>query len=139
MALASSLAWRFDRFTEPVIEKLVTSKDETGDREPKKDERLLCSACSHPITRAQARTSVDGTHEHRFTNPHGIRFHLGCYTEAPGCRPVGTATEEHTWFPGHAWRVVVCASCRQHLGWSFYSPDGGRFFGLIVGRLSPPA
>ena len=137
MAIGLSLAWRFDRLTESVIEKLVRSKQDAGEREPNKDERLLCSACSHPITRPQARTAVDGTHEHRFTNPHGVRFRIGCYAEAPGCRPMGAATDEHTWFPGHVWRIVVCANCRQHLGWSFHGRDGGRFFGLIVERLSP--
>ncbi len=136
MAIGSAPAWRFERLTGDVLEKLVTSKDKAGEGQPKKDERLYCSACGFPITRAQARIAVNGAHEHQFTNPHGIRFRVGCYEEAPGCRPRGAATDEHTWFPGYAWRVTVCASCQQHLGWDFNGPNAGRFFALIVDRLS---
>lgn len=137
MAIGLSLAWRFDRLTDGVIEKLVTSKDEEGERRPKKDERLYCSACRYTITRKHERISVNGAHEHQFTNPQSISFRVGCYSDAPGCRHIGEATDEHTWFPGYAWRVVVCGGCQQHLGWDFHGRDTGRFFGLIVDRLSP--
>ncbi|XP_022788151.1 uncharacterized protein LOC111328060 isoform X3 [Stylophora pistillata] len=30
-----------------------------------------------------------------------------------------TAFEEHSWFPGYAWRVAVCPQCGAHMGWSF--------------------
>ncbi len=134
--LTLALNWHFERFTDDVIEKLVKSKDETGEGQPKKDERLYCSACKYPITRKHARITVNGAHEHYFMNPHGISFRIACFTEAPGCVNIGQATEEHSWFPGYAWRVAVCESCQQHLGWGFHGPDAGRFFGLIVNRLS---
>ena len=136
IAAVPPLVWHFDRLDDDAIEKLVVSDEETGEREPKKNERLYCAACGYPITHRQARKPVNGAHEHQFTNPHGISFHIGCYAEAPGCVQVGEATEEHSWFPGHAWRIAGCASCQQHLGWGFHGRDGGRFFGLIVDRLS---
>ncbi len=136
MATDLSLEWHFERLTDDAIDKLVKSKDESGEGQPKKDERLYCSACSHTITRKRARTTVNGAHEHQFTNPRGISFRIGCYAEAPGCVNVGQATDEHTWFSGHAWRVAVCGGCKQHLGWGFHGRDKARFFGLIVNRLS---
>ena len=136
MATALPLVWQFDRLGNDVINKLVTSEEEADEHQPAKNDRLYCAACGYPITHKQARKSMSGNHEHQFTNPHGISFRIGCFAEAPGCVHVGDATEEHTWFPGHAWRIAICASCQQHLGWGFHGRDGSRFFGLIVDRLS---
>lgn len=101
----------------------------------KQEKRLFCAACRHPVTHLDERIPVQGNHEHRFTNPHGITYHIGCYREAAGCSAVGEGTKEFSWFPGHAWRIVLCANCRTHLGWRFHSGDE-YFHGLIVNRLT---
>lgn len=101
----------------------------------KKEQRLFCAACRHPVTHQDQRIAVAGGHEHRFTNPHGITFHIGCFREAAGCAPTGEATTEYTWFAGYAWRIALCVNCRAHLGWRFDS-DGDYFHGLVVARLS---
>lgn len=100
-----------------------------------KDERLFCSTCRHPVTHLNQRIAVGGGHEHRFTNPHGISYRVGCFGAAGGCSAVGVATTEFTWFPGYAWRIACCARCRTHLGWEFQS-DSDYFHGLIVNRLT---
>ena len=63
-------------------------------------------------------------------------FLIGCFNEAPGCRPAGPASSDFTWFPGFRWRIACCEGCRIHLGWSF--GDGGEagFHGLILNRLA---
>ena len=101
----------------------------------KKERRLFCAACRHPVTHQDERIPVQGGHEHSFTNPHGITYHIGCFRNAGGCAPVGEATAEFTWFPGYAWRVALCAHCRAHLGWRFQS-ESDYFHGLIVARLT---
>lgn len=102
---------------------------------PKKERRLFCAGCRHPVTHQDERIPMQGGHEHRFTNPHGITYHIGCYREAAGCSAIGEATAEFTWFPGYAWRIALCGNCRTHLGWRFQS--GGEYFhGLIVNRLT---
>lgn len=101
----------------------------------KKEKRLFCAACRHPVTHQDQRIPVQGAHEHRCTNPHGITYHIGCFHEAAGCATIGEATLENTWFPGYAWRIALCANCRVHLGWRFQSPDD-YFHGLIVARLT---
>lgn len=106
-----------------------------ADVKPKKEMRLFCAACRHPVTHQDQRMAVAGGHEHRFTNPHGITFHIGCYREATGCAPVGAAVAEFSWFRGYAWRIALCANCRTHLGWRFQS-DSDYFHGLIVARLT---
>jgi hypothetical protein len=78
---------------------------------------------------------VQGAHEHRCTNPHGITYYIGCFHEAAGCTAIGEATTEYTWFPGYVWRVALCANCRAHLGWHFQSRDD-YFHGLIMARLT---
>ncbi len=97
---------------------------------------IVCGHCGHPVTREQARTSVGGSHVHRFANPHGIQFEIGCFSEAGGCYQIGPPTEAHTWFKAHAWRIALCGGCGIHLGWGFHSRQGGRFYGLILERLA---
>ncbi|MCP4043747.1 MAG: hypothetical protein GY731_17620 [Gammaproteobacteria bacterium] len=103
----------------------------------KKEKNLRCAKCGHPITRETARITVNSAHEHGFINPSGFSFHIGCFSEAPGCGLVGEATDEHSWFPGYTWRIALCAGCGIHLGWDFHSAGSDRFYGLITGMLTP--
>lgn len=103
---------------------------------PAQSRRLLCAACGHVVTDRNQRIAVLGAHEHNFTNPHGITFHIGCFRDAGGCAAVGDATAEFSWFPGYAWRVALCTNCQTHLGWRFQM-DQDYFLGLIVNRLTP--
>lgn len=131
MALVPTLLF-FDPATEsekkPALKKQVNIN-------PKKEKRLFCATCRHPITHQDERIPVQGGHEHRFTNPHGITYHIGCYREAAGCSVVGESTAEFTWFPGYAWRIALCANCQTHLGWRFQTA-GEYFHGLILNRLT---
>ena len=94
---------------------------------------LRCAACGEPIVRETARLVVNGSHEHSFLNPSGLRFIVGCWSSAPGCLSDGERSTVWTWFPGFAWQVEVCRSCSVHLGWSFHA--GSTFYGLIRDRL----
>lgn len=131
MALAPTLLC-FDPQTgedkKPAVKRSANTK-------PEKEKRLFCAACRHPVTHQDERIPVQGAHEHRCTNPQGITYHIGCFHEAAGCTAIGAATMEYTWFPGHAWRIALCAHCRAHLGWRFQSRDD-YFHGLIVARLT---
>ncbi|XP_053675288.1 protein cereblon [Anopheles nili] len=33
--------------------------------------------------------------------------------------PVERPSTNFSWFPGYAWQIIVCANCRQPLGWKF--------------------
>lgn len=94
---------------------------------------LYCRYCRHRITAADAAMAVNGGQVHVRTNPAGIRYEFGCFSRAPGCVAAGTATSEHTWFPGYAWQIALCGGCGEHLGWRFRGDSG--FFGLILNRL----
>ena len=127
---------------------------------------IVCAACGGSITSPEHRIAVHGAHEHRFMNPAGILFHIGCFAHAIGCTIVGPDSLEYPWFPGFAWRFAMCGSCGQHLGWHFRKeaearergralPDRAHrgslkepsqgsfledgFFGLILDRLRQPA
>ena len=78
--------------------------------------------------------AVAGAHAHTFTNPHGLRFHIGCFATATGCIAAGEPTTYFSWFPGYAWQVENCGSCGEHLGWRFRSPED-EFHGFILDRL----
>ena len=131
LAIAPTLLF-FDPHAEEDKKQAVKRRATT---KPKKEKRLFCSACRHPVTHQDERIPVQGGHEHTFTNPHGITYHIGCFRAAAGCTAIGAATTEYTWFPGYAWRVALCAHCRTHLGWHFQS-EADYFHGLIVGRLT---
>lgn len=77
---------------------------------------------------------MSGSHEHRFTNPDGFRFRIGCFSEASGLAKFGPSTLEHTWFAGYSWQVELCGGCREQLGW-FYRSDEHSFHGLILDNL----
>lgn len=103
---------------------------------PKPEKALICSKCSAPITREQARMDVNGSHEHSFFNPHGIVFMIGCFSEAPGCKPMSQPSSDFTWFPGYHWRICACYQCSTHLGWDFGQAGVTMFYGLILDRLA---
>lgn len=94
---------------------------------------LACSHCLTPITTSVSRVSVGGADAHTFVNPHGLRFHIGCFARA-ACVTRGEASTYWTWFPGHSWQVECCPACGGHLGWLFRSADS-LFHGLILDRL----
>ena len=101
-----------------------------------KEERLiLCATCGNPITTAESIITVDGKHIHRFTNPAGVTFEIGCFSSADGCAVYEDSTNEATWFEGFSWSESVCSNCFSHLGWLYEAGDN-IFFGLILDNIS---
>ena len=127
----------FDELDEGALERLLREERVSSGR----GRWLRCTACKRRVTSAGARMSLQGGHEHSFTNPHGIIFRIGLFQEAVGCSLHGAATETWTWFRGYAWQIGVCRSCRIHLGWGFRAIPGttdgspAYFYGLILDRL----
>jgi hypothetical protein len=104
---------------------------------PQQAPDILCRRCLQAVTTTDQRISVDGAHRHVFANPHGLVFEIGCFAQVSNCAASGPATDEFTWFAGHAWQVVLCARCLTHLGWVF-DAVADRFYGLIAARLIEP-
>jgi hypothetical protein len=97
---------------------------------------IYCGTCSNVISRVQERIDVNGSHQHWFTNPYGLEFHLGCFANALGCEISGRPEAADTWFMGYYWRIAGCAECHTHLGWYFARASGADFFyGLIFDRI----
>jgi hypothetical protein len=95
----------------------------------------VCATCGQLVTFEEARIHVLDSHEHRFMNPAGLLFHIGCFAEAPGCLVVGAPSDDYAWFPGFAWQLALCAACADHLGWFFQGRGAAPFFGLRLDRL----
>ncbi len=115
----------------PDWEALADTKEDDADALAP---RLCCRACGEPITEPDARIQMAGRHHHRCTNPLGHRFEIGCFAHAAGCRCLGPATREHTWFAGYGWRIALCSGCGNHLGWR-YESVASEFYGLILDQL----
>lgn len=132
----SNLWWTFDTLDDETYKDLLSEKQRSPAKEPEK--RLCCKMCGQAITREKDKIERDGAHMHLFTNPHGLRFHIGCFRDVSGCVEIGKSTEEFTWFLGYGWRIALCGSCHEHLGWNFRSDGSDRFYGLILNRLAYP-
>ncbi len=115
-----------------VVETILEGPD-TKDRE-EEHSGIYCRFCGHGITGIEQKTSRQGSHRHVFTNPSGITFEIGIFSDVPGCVNVTEPTFEFTWFKGYAWQVSICAHCGNHLGWFWQSTDDA-FFGLILDRI----
>lgn len=128
------------RFLRPIqlrpaqVDASAASQDQSADDE---QQGLLCSTCRSLITHEDQAISINGRHQHAFFNPAGIAFEIRCFQRAPGVRPQGTTSIEFSWFAGHTWQIVLCATCHTHLGWQFVGQAGSsEFYGLIASRLS---
>ena len=109
--------------------KDILERDKAPDRD-----LLYCATCSHVVGSNADRTEVNGSFDHILTNPHGFRFHLGCYAQALGCTIAGNRTAADTWFMGYEWRFANCAECNTHLGWYFDRADHF-FYGIVLDRV----
>ena len=100
---------------------------------------IYCATCSTVIGRNVDRIEVNGSHDHRFTNPYGFLFHIGCYRDALGCSIAGAPEAADSWFLGFQWRMAACGECQRHLGWYFDGVTPGAendfFYGLILNRI----
>jgi len=122
----------FDRLGNANAEQQI---DEATRRNGGEGVDLCCRHCTQAITSNHARVNKRGHHSHVFTNPHGQRFEIGCFSHAAGCLCRGEAHLEHTWFPGYAWRIALCNRCGSHLGWRF-EDSASMFYGLILAELT---
>lgn len=93
----------------------------------------LCAFCLSRVANEKARFLYNGRDEFVFSNPAAVEFEIVTFSEVHCCRPSGTPTLEHTWFPGHAWSFCLCAECGQHLGWFYHGPYC--FAGLIKEKI----
>jgi len=107
---------------------------ETRQEKTERDKAIKCKLCGFGITSESAKIRISELHVHTFENPSGIIYTFGCFHEAPGITTVGTASYEHTWFPGYSWQIIICSNCGEHLGWLFRNSDA--FFALIVDKLA---
>ena len=99
------------------------------------DERnFFCVYCNSLITNSNFQIKINTSHRHTFPNPHGIVFEIGCFKEAMGCSALKESSNEFSWFSGYNWRIAVCSSCLNHLGWLFTS-NANSFFGLILEKI----
>jgi len=105
------------------------------ERESGSEEAILCRQCHQVLTNPSERTSIQGSHQHTFANPHGVVFQIGCFRSVRNCGYVGPATSEWSWFRGYSWRILVCSMCLTHLGWLYASNGNESFSGLILDRI----
>ncbi|KAA3629170.1 MAG: hypothetical protein DWQ09_02605 [Proteobacteria bacterium] len=132
MSTADHPTWRLlDRLGRAGTDALFDPRQDSSEKE---GAYLCCRACSHRVTELEARTRRAGHHRHRFINPQGHLFEIGCFGDAVDSRLYGPAIGEHSWFAGYAWRIALCAGCGVHLGWR-YEGTGTPFYGLILAQL----
>ncbi|ESO12237.1 hypothetical protein HELRODRAFT_63317 [Helobdella robusta] len=60
-------------------------------------------------------TALAGT----YVNPGGHVHETLTVYHANNLSTVGRPSTESSWFPGYAWTIAQCSSCRKHMGWKF--------------------
>ena len=113
----------------------INAAEDAADLGAQGERYILCRQCFHMITGPDEGIWMNGSHRHTFANPVGVVYEIGCFNSAPGCRVVGPASDEFTWFSGYLWRVAICSKCLTHLGWHFLPSGVHGFYGLILDRL----
>jgi hypothetical protein len=79
---------------------------------------LRCRACSRQISdESQIFTPPDTAL--LFVNRFGFVHEILTVRAAQNLLPWGAATTVDTWFAGYTWQIVLCVSCREHLGWHY--------------------
>jgi hypothetical protein len=116
------------------LEQLLPDLQETTEL-PRAD-IILCRFCHAAITSRREQLEIGNGHQHRFINPNGLQFLVGCFRLAPGCDIAGQPTNEYTWFQEHSWQSARCSDCGEHLGWFYQNGEAHQFFGLIVDKLA---
>ncbi len=114
---------------------LILSIEEDVREKEEEKRAIICRSCRNVITYPDRIVNIEGQHSHVFTNPAGISFKIGCFSEAPGCFNTGALTDEYTWFSGFSWCFAICAGCFNHLGW-FYTKGDSFFYGLILDSIA---
>ncbi len=115
------------------VEKLIEQLNEQSGEQPTRF--IICARCHTPITHFEHRIEVQHSHHHRFTNPNGLVFNIGCFAQALGCMIVGDPTQTFSWFPGYNWQYAFCEGCGEHLGWYYQTSGSNFFYGLIAEKL----
>ncbi|KAL2655652.1 hypothetical protein AAZV13_04G078700 [Glycine max] len=54
-----------------------------------------------------------------YVNPGGYVHEIMTLYKANGLALVGSAATDYSWFPGYAWTIATCATCKTQMGWLF--------------------
>ncbi|RDX69160.1 Protein cereblon, partial [Mucuna pruriens] len=54
-----------------------------------------------------------------YVNPGGYVHEIMTLYKANGLALIGPAVAEYSWFPGYAWTIATCATCKIQMGWLF--------------------
>jgi hypothetical protein len=96
-------------------------------------DRFVCSQCRSDITRASLRIAVGGQHRHSLPDSYGVQQEIGCFSLATGCTLLGPYALGFN-MEGE-WRMIICATCGEHLGWHYQTNGSLGFYGLILENL----
>ena len=101
---------------------------------------LACTRCGLPICHHEQlfHMSSEGPVS-AFVNPGGVVHETATFYKASNLVLVGPKSEEHSWFPGYAWTIALCAGCQGHIGWRFTAVSAlavpRHFWGLSRAQL----
>jgi hypothetical protein len=108
----------------------------TTDGGRNKGKRYLCAECGLPVAESGSLFKINGTHEHSYTNPAGVRCNFLTFLSCENILVDEELYREHSWFPAYGWRFLICRGCMNHLGWKYDALAEGvtppEFFGVLA-------
>lgn len=90
----------------------------------------FCTNCGHHVASSDDLVQLDGSSEHEFRAPSGLRWNVTLFRAALGTQPIGELIAEFCWFDGFRYRFLDCASCAEQLGWAYYRARDIEFVAL---------
>ena len=133
--LFQRIIYAFQKLSEKAIKELQKRLEEEQQKKEEEKDFILCRYCSNRITTIDFIIEVEGQYRHTFTNPSGLTFQIGCFSNANGCLNQGIPTFDFTWFSNYSWNYAICSNCNAHLGWFYQSDENHSFYGLILDNL----
>ncbi|MHC1710897.1 MAG: cereblon family protein [Solidesulfovibrio sp.] len=117
----------------PAADSAPKTNPSSNDPSLTQGERFVCARCGADITRASLRIAVGGLHRHTLQGSYGTE-EIGCFSLAQGCTLLGPFALDLNAADGE-WRMVICATCGEDLGWHYQTDACLGFFGLILDNL----
>jgi cereblon len=87
--------------------------------------RIRCRVCNNEVADPGDVFRAGEDAVQVFVNQAGYAHEVITVLDAWNVVISGRPTTEFSWFPGYAWRHVLCGGCGNHVGWLYETVVGG--------------
>ena len=120
---------------EELISDSIVDSSISEEITPSENCGVYCSRCRQEISNTSFIFSLHGQPTHNaFANPAGHLRVVITFEFVRNYIEDSCLTSDFTWFAGYSWQIIVCQSCKSHLGWKYHTTSEEQpklFYGLL--------